>query len=220
MARKQGGDLTLEVEVDRFNRCLADMQKALGSTRNMQEVVDHEVGRIVNQAIKKTKKATIRSIRRSQLETRPPWRTYDIGNGMKKYNLENRYPDAVWARIQGRIKESLTLKYNARELARRVWVEVLNKLGQKVEATGQAQKAQSKNFVAASAAGVERTRGEGNYAVAIENSFGKNRWVGAAQALFGAIAGRRRFFLQNVAKGVFKDLKSVAAKYPGMEVKY
>lgn len=219
MARKQGGDLTLTVEVDRFNRCLADMQKALGNTHTMQQVVDHEVGRIVNQAIKKTKKATIRSIKRSD-EARAPWRTYDLGNGMKKYNLENRYPNAVWGKIQSRMRESLNRKYNARELARRVWVEVLNKLGQKVEATGQAQKAQSKNFVAASAAGVKRTNGTGNYAVEIENSFGKNRWVGAAQALFGAIAGRRKFFLQNVAKGVFNDLKTVAAKYPGMEVRY
>jgi hypothetical protein len=219
MARKQGGDLTLEVEVDRFNRCLADMQKALGNTHAMQQVVDHEVGRIVNQAIKKTKKATIRSIKRSD-EARPPWRTYDLGRGMKKYNLENRYPNAVWGKIQSRMRESLNRKYSARELARRVWVEVLNKLGQKVEATGQAQKAESKNFVAASAAGVKRTNGTGNYAVEIENSFGKNRWVGAAQALFGAIAGRRRFFLQNVAKGVFNDLKTVAAKYPGMEVRY
>lgn len=219
MARKGKGDLNLEIQVEAFNACLRDMHRTLGRTTKMQEVVDYEVGRIVNQAIRKTTRATIRSIRRSQQE-RPPWRTYDLGRGQKKYYLENRYPNAVWAKIQARLRETLAMKFQARELARRVWVEIIRKLGQRIEATGQAQSAKSGTFVASSAAGVERFRQEGAYAVEIENSYGKNRWVGAAQALFSAIAGRRKYFERNVATGVFNDLQQVAKKYPGITITY
>lgn len=214
-----GGDLSLDVQVDAFNACLRDMQSKLATTHTMEQVVDYEVGRIVNQAIRKTTRATIRSIRRSQYE-RPPWRTYDLGTGQKKYYLENRYPNALWAKIQARLEQSLAMKFQARELARRVWVEIIKKLGQRVEASGQAQSAKSGTFVASSAAGVERIRSTGVYGVEIENSFGKNRWVGAAQALFAAIAGRRKFFERNVATGVFRDLEQTAKKYPGMTVTY
>lgn len=214
-----GGDLSLDMQVDAFNACLRDMQRKLATTHTMEQVVDYEVGRIVNQAIRKTTRATIRSIRKSQSE-RPPWRTYDLGAGQKKYYLENRYPNALWAKIQARLEQSLAMKFQARELARRVWVEIIKKLGQRVEASGQAQAAKSGTFVASSAAGVERIRSTGVYGVEIENSFGKNRWVGAAQALFAAIAGRRKFFERNVATGVFRDLEQTAKKYPGMTVTY
>ena len=87
MARKPKGDLNLTVEVEAFNRCLRDMQKAIGDTSDMRKVIDFEVGKIVNKAITKTQRATIRSIRQSQ-ENRPPWRTYDLGRGMKKYKID------------------------------------------------------------------------------------------------------------------------------------
>ena len=219
MASAPKGDLNLTVEVEGFNRCLREMQRGLANTATMQQVVDFEVGKIINKAITKTKKATMRSIKRSQ-EERPPWRTYDLGRGMKKYNLDNRYPNAVWAKIRGRLKETLTRKYQALELARRVWVEVLNKLGQPADTTAQSRIAQSKTFNAAGAAGVERSKTEGKYGVMIENAYGKNRWVDAAQALFAAVVGRRKFFETNVSKGVLRDLKTVAAKYPGIVVKY
>lgn len=195
------------------------MQRKLATSRTMEQVVDYEVGRIVNQAIRKTTRATIGSIKRSQ-EGRPPWRTYDLGAGRKKYFLENRYPNALWAKMQARLNQTLAMKFQARELARRVWVEILLKLNQRVEATGQAQIAKSGSFVASSAAGVQKLKQPNIYGVEIENSYGKNRWVGASQALFAAIAGRRRFFETNVAKGVFSDLEKVAKKYPGMTVTY
>lgn len=219
MARKPAGDLNLAVQVEAFNRCLREMEQKLATTASMQQIVDYEVGRIVNMAIRKTERATIRSIRKSNAE-RPPWRTYDLGRGMKRYYLENRYPNAVWRQIQQRIEQSLALKFQARELARRVWVEILNKLGQGVEASQQARQAQSGNFVPSSAASVDRTASQGKYGVAIENSYGKNQWSNSAQALFGAIAGRRRYFLANVSKGVFSSLESIAKRYPGITVTY
>lgn len=219
MARTSYGDLRLKVEVESFNRALRQMHQKLGETTDMRKIVDFEVGKIVNKAIIKTRKATIKSIKRSQ-EERPPWRTYDLGKGMKKYNLTYHYPTTVWREIDRRLRESYFRKFKARELARRVWVEILNKLGQGIEASGQARTAESKGFNAAGAAGVQRSSTSGKYGVEIENSYGKNRWVGSAQALFAAVAGRRKYFLTNVAKGVFNDLKAIAAKYPGIDVSY
>ncbi len=219
MARSARKDTELEINVDAFNGALRDMSRRLSNTTTMQQVVDYEVGRIVNKAIRLTTKATKLSIKRSDA-ARPPWRTYDLGRGRKKYYLENRYPNAIWAKIQARLRESLALKYNARELARRVWAEIVKKLGQKLEATAQTQSARSGTFQAASAAGVERFRGTNSYGVEIENSYGKNRWVNASQALFAAIAGRRKQFEGNVARGVFDDLKKVEKQYPGLTITY
>ena len=76
MARSARRDTELEINVDAFNGALRDMSRRLSNVTTMERVVDYEVGRIVNKAIRLTTKATKLSIKRSDA-ARPPWRTYD-----------------------------------------------------------------------------------------------------------------------------------------------
>jgi len=62
----------------------------------------------------------------------------------------------------------------------------------------------------------ERKESRTGYGILIKNSYPLLRFADGYYAFRAAVVGRRRFFEMNLAKGVFNDLKQVAAKYPGI----
>lgn len=207
-------DPRFRVEVGNFNRAMREMQGRLRSTVTLEQVIDYEVAKIVEAALSKTKAATVSGIRQSA-ETRE-WTTYQG----KKYKLANKYPKALHLAIAEKRKASLTRKLAARGLAKNAWLALARVIGFDISAPG---------FVAAA----RRPNGKGNeenvdaqrnykesaYGLEISNNSPINRWADARQAFFAAVIGRRKFYEQNLKRGVFNDLGKVAAKYPGLTVK-
>lgn len=211
-------DVRLNAKVGDFNLAMNQMQAKLRSSGiTMQQIIDFEVGRILEKALSGTKAATKASISAS-IEKRPPWRTYDLGRGQKKYKLTNHYPDPIWALIEARLAASLKAKLNARGYAKQTWWELAQVLGVKIAAPGYVQAASVAGHTNRENVGAERMNSDGKYTLYIENTSPLLRFTDAKQAFFSAVAGRVKYIQRNLALGVFNDLSQVAKRFPGLVV--
>lgn len=202
---------TLQMNVDKFNAALSGLERALKGRVTREQIIDAESRKVIEATIKRTKTATRASIAKNAATRK--WRTY-YG---KKYYLENRYPNRVWAQIQKKLADSLKIKYAAIGLARRAWYEIGIKIGP-INAPAQTKKAVAPGFTPGSDTSVKKTSTEYGYGIIIENNSPLIRFSDSRQALFGALAGRAGFFKRNLAKGVFNDMANVLKRYPGFKV--
>lgn len=210
-------DVRLNVKVDQFNAAMRGMQSALSRTVTMQQIIDFEVGRVLDATLKKMKAATKASIVLS-IDRRGPWRTYDLGRGKKKYFLENRYPDPLWAKIQERLSASLSRKLAARGLAKQSVLALADAMGVKIQAPAYVQSAKTDGHSTATNAIVKRSSGPGKYTLYIEDNYPLLQWADGQRAFFAALAGRIKYIQRNLQLGVFKDLEQVAKRFPGLIV--
>jgi hypothetical protein len=219
-------DLKLEVKVDQFNGFLRDFSKRLASSATMQQVVDYEVGRVLERSIELTGKANKAKMRSRIAELRMitlNGKRIPLMN--KKSGRWQRFPDAQWAAINSRKREMLALMLGARGLSAQSWYLLAQQIGQKVEATNYVKAAlPTKRYAAAAVQNnvsfSRNTNKAGIYSLEITNKMPILRFnppKGLA-ALFSAIAGRIRYFKDNLRTGVFNDAKAVAAKYGGIKV--
>lgn len=207
-------DPRFRLEVGKFNAAMRDMQARLKNQRTMQEVVDYEVSKIVETALARTDAATVNSIRDSQ-KTRL-WATV----GEKKYKLTNRYSNAVWKKIEQARKDSFLRKIAARGLAKKAWLNLARLIGFDISSPGYVRSAKRRGGgEAGEGSSVQRSVPDAAYGLTITQNSPLNPWASARQAFFSAVVGRRKFFEQNLARGVFRDMAAAAKKYPGLVVK-
>lgn len=201
------------VKVDEFNRAMHDMSRKLGNSATQQQIVESEVRKILETAISRTKAASVEKIREFNQDDK--WMTYH----RKKYLMTNRYPDPLWNRLIELRKKDLVKKLAARGWSKASWYALGIAIGFDLKAPGFVKSSKVPGVSAAQnvSAAKENTR-KGNYGLRIENNspmLGINN-TNSSRAFFSAVAGRIGFYRRNVQNGVFKDLKSVAAKYPGI----
>ncbi len=205
-------DPKLRIEVGNFNRAMREMKVRLADRVTLEQIVDAEVAKIIEAAMKKTKAATVSGIRANSEERE--WTTFDG----KKYKLSNRIPRDLFMRIAAKRKASLLRKLAARGLARRSWVELARLLGFEIGAPGFVRAARRPSGSGGEENVIIRRQYTRGYGLHIANNSPINRWSDARQALFAAVVGRRRFYETNVKRGVFDSMKAVARKYPGLTV--
>jgi hypothetical protein len=145
--------------------------------------------------------------------------TVDLGNGRKTYWLENRYPDALWARIEAARKKSLHRKIKARGLSKQSWWLLAARAGLQINAPGFVKKAVAsttltypENFTA------RQVNRRDEVGIFFSNAQPTVPWAGGQRALRKAINGRVGFFRRNLKLGVFKDMKKIAVAYPGLRI--
>lgn len=209
---------TIDVKVDQFNAAIADMQQRLGGTATKRQIIDFEVGKILEKTLAGTKTATAASINNSVKRTN--WTTYPAnwnGGGGKRYLLTNRYPNSLWGKIQGQMSMSLARKVAAKGWARKSWFALALKIGVQIDDKG-SNMAKVSNHEAADNVTYRRDENGGNYMLVIANTSPLLRWADSARAFFAAVAGRTGFYKQNLAHGVFNDLAQVSRKYPGLSI--
>lgn len=203
-------DPRFTLEVSKFNAAMREMSASLRHHATEREIIDFEVGKIIEKALAETDTATVASIKFSMEATE--WKTYDG----KKYKLTNRYPTRVWGMIKGRLAASLRRRVAARGSAKKSWLALARRIGVEIKAPGYVATANIPSHPAEENVAVERTNGEFRYGIRITNSSPILRWAKGRQAFFGAVIGRRKFFEQNLARGVFRKLETVAKKYKGL----
>ena len=209
-------DPRLRVETARFNSAMAEIGRITNDPAWQKKVIDFEVGKILETTIQRTERATIASIKKSQ-KSRGDYVTYDIGRGKKKYNLNNRYPDAIWRALQMRMAETLAKKMNAREFARQAWLELANALGFTVKATNQTRMAKVEGVSNRQNVRAEAGGTGGKYGIAMENNSPLIRFSEGRQAIFSAIVGRRKFFEATMRKTYTDKIRPFAERY-GLKV--
>ncbi len=219
-------DLRLQFQVGAFNGAMRDMAARLGDPKTQMNVINYEVARIVEKALVLTKAASIAGIRKDWMAK--DWTTYN----KKHYKLNDKpypftypkprtvngmkYLDGTWSGIQEYRKRLLIKKLGARGLAKRSWLELGISFGQNIKAPGYVVGAISKGHTGRENVSARQQPSTRGYGLVIQNSSPLLQFSDARRAFFSAVAGRRRFYETNVAKGVFNDLKQVAKKYPGM----
>jgi len=206
---------TLKIDASNINRIFHTIAKYSGAP--LQRVVEYESQKVIETCLRRTRAASLANIVRDyQART---FGQYDVGNGMKKYCLTNRYPDALWARILAIRKRSLKGKVGARGLAKRSWQDMAAKADILVAAP---------KYVATALASNGRVYDDTSArAISTRNTFGlyfENRYpvigaIGGHDILRRSLAGRARYFRKNLQMGVFFDLKKIERAYPGMILK-
>lgn len=207
-------DPKFTLEVSKFNAAMRDMSSRLKNTTTMQAIIDFEVARIIERALRGTKAATVGGIRRSA-ESKE-WTHLDG----KVYKLSNRFPNSLWRQIAAKRRESLQRKLAARGLSKQAWLALAQKIGYEIVAPGFVQQASTPNHTnAENVAATREGGGSGKYTLKIANNSPLIRWSDARAAFYGAVVGRRKFFEQNLKRGVFDEMAKIAGKYPGLIVK-
>lgn len=205
-------DPRFTLEVGKFNAAMGEMKARLGNAATMQAIIDFEVARIIERALARTTAAKVGDIRSSHRA-----REFTTLNG-KTYKLSNRFPNSLWQAIASKRRESLQRKLAARGLAKQAFLALAEKIGFDISAPGFVRSARTPNHTNAENVDAKRTSAEGKYTLAIAQSSPLNRWAGSRAAFYGAVVGRRKFFEQNLKRGVFSELTKIAAKYPGIKV--
>ena len=214
-------DFGLEVKFDEFSAFCRNLAEKLGDATTLQTVIDYEVAKILEKTISLTGKAD-----RNKIQSRVKNRTsFMIGD--KRWVTRDwktgqgwRLPDAVWMAVEAKRARSLVRKLNKIGLSKNSWWLLAQKAGFIIEVPAYVASARAQFQDVTTNVSVIRQTLDGNYGIQIENRMPILRFdpVGGTQALFAAVAGRINFFKKNVQHGVFKDIESIAQKYPGLIV--
>jgi hypothetical protein len=222
--------MRVAVDTSKFNAMVREIARKAGVPN--EEVLTHEVGKILEKTITNTKAATVSSIRatseKSQFSMQPESLYSPKGgragvnvtkNGFIAYFLRNRYPDNLWALMSARRKVSLAAKLKARGLARKSWLDIANRLGLSINYPGYVASAvPSSGKEHPENTRVRLARQNGKLQIAFQNSQPTVNRIGGSRALQAAIDGRYKFFITQMAKGTFDDIAKIAKKYPGIRI--
>lgn len=231
--------MSLKIDVTKFN----SMCRQLGALTvgQHQPALDYEVSKVMETCVRLTPAASIGKIREfhdnaefsAQPETlytptsapgiRSRAKARRLKGNLLLYNLTNRYPDQLWAKIVEARGKRLKDSIRARGLSKRTWFAIARALGYEVTAAGFVKKAvpSSPKVSESQYLGgmrVKRIASRGFIAVHIENAQPTINKIGGDRILQRAINSRVRFFARNLALGVFNSAKAVAKKYPGIRV--
>ena len=135
----------------------------------------------------------------------------------KTRDHRNKYPSAIWSSIQAQTQESIRKKIAAIGWGQRAWAELARSIGLTINA-GRGNTAEIAGKDASTYVSSTQETTADSYTLSVRNAQNLQNWIGGRTAFFSAIAGRVGFFRQNLKHGVFQDLKTVAAKYPGIRV--
>ena len=209
---------TLKIDTSNFNRAIKDIARYSGAS--LGDVIEHEAGKVLEAAVRYTPAAKIAAIK-DKFSKSELWMG-DAGNGKKLYDLRHRYPDRIWQTIEAKRKASLQKKLRARGLSKQSWYLLAAELGLVIKVPGFVPKALARsgkthpeNFTARRL----RTRAGAGIYFANRQPTVQTPAVRGRSALQRAINGRAAFFRRNLAAGVFRDVKKIAAKYPGCRVR-
>lgn len=194
-----------------------------------EKVVKSEVGSILEKTLANTKVASVSRIRNRYKDFVPmgqnaysPARTRRSGNVIGSnliYYMQNRYPNALWSRLNARRVQLINRARAARGLARQSWLQIANELGIKINAPGYVATAIAKTGKTYKNVTTSTKVSKNKIEIRISNGQPTVNATGGARALQRAIQGRIKFFEKNASLSVFADIKKIAKAYPGLKIK-
>ncbi len=176
------------------------------------EALREETGKILSKAIDNTDAADVSKIKAHSANAK-----FTKFNG-KLYNLAHHYPNTLWRAIQAARLKDLAARLAARGLAKQSFYKIGEILGLAVEAPAYVKKAVASTGKQYNDEKGRTIREKGFVGYEFETSQPTVNAIGGERALQQAIDGRVLFFLKNIEKDVFKNLDTIAKKYPGVTV--
>jgi hypothetical protein len=189
-------------------RAFDEIAKAAGVT--YEQVVKSETQKILEAAARNTIAAQVKLIEAN--ERAQPVR---FMNG-KIYFMNNRYPDALWAQLQAKVKRSIQVSKEARGLSKKSWKQLAERLGFDIDVPGYVAAATTKNGDYPEDAKARENREGSDFSITLQNS--RTYSPSVYDAIRKAMNGREKFFKENLKTGVFKSIETIAAKYPGLKM--
>lgn len=205
----------LTVNSVEFNKAVRDLAKISGI--DFEKVMNLEVGKVMEGAIRRTRVAKVAEIQKYYQENQ--WATFDG----KKYKMTWRMPDAVWYGIEGLRQQRLAGRIAARGLAKKSFWHIARRLpaGIGIVAPGYVVKASAAGVPDQNNVSVMASKRGSNYTIEVVNRSPVATTFGAKgfAALRGSMRGRQRFFEKNLATGAFRNADRRMKKYKGLFVK-
>lgn len=214
-------DQGLTVKTEEFSNFLKEFKAKLGEQKEMQDIVDYEMGRVLNRTLALTGSADEEKIRKKWKGKRVlTLLGRKIGLVNKKTGRPQKFPDGLWANIESARATGLARTLAKVGASKATWAAIARKLGQEISVPKYVDNVMIPGGVDRFAV-VTRTGDGLKYGVTVVNKFGVQNFTppGGRQALFTAFAGRVNFYRTNMAKGVFDSASKIAAKYRGLFVK-
>jgi len=229
--------LKITIDTRNMNRAIAAISRFSGVAH--EEVIEEEAGKILEAAVRLTPAAKMQKIKAHYASLGNSWVTESpelytpvspsgishrakvkvTKTGKIRYDMSHRYPDALWAAITGERKTRLEAALRARGLSKNAWLMLGQAAGITVKAPGYVKQAiPSTGKVHPENATARKTRPSGRYGIFFETIQPTLITIGGHRILQRAINGRVKYFERNLKLGVFKDLKKIAARYPGLTI--
>lgn len=199
MATK-GKEFKVSIESKKMENMFADMQKI--SAKEFIKFVNFEAGKILQKSAQLTKQAGVKKL------------NADLASFKQVTNIKGK----AWKEKQMQIAE----KKRRIGLAKQTWLYLaslvnLNTSGGR--GLGRARKATVDNKkIRHDGSARKVSRGKTAYGIEVIYRNPVGAYVGATSALRRAINGRAAYFKKNVENGVFKRAKTIAQKYPGIDI--
>jgi hypothetical protein len=131
--------------------------------------------------------------------------------------MKNRYPDALWKALQAQITASIKRRKEARGLSKKSWVQAAEKLNLTISVPAYVSSATTPGGDYPENAEASEERNGSDFGIRIKNA--RTYSASVFDAIRKAMNGREKFFKENMKTGVFKSIETIAAKYPGLNLK-
>lgn len=193
-----------------FDPMIRELMRITGA--DYIQVLRNETRGIIEKTISLTKAASVTGIEVDWLNRE--WITY---NG-KRYNLTWTYPAELWQQLVDHRERDLAYRLGARGLSKKTWLQIADRLNIILsKVPNYVRKATWGNRNPVLGDGAAEITGKG-VSFILKNISDTVIYTGGAAKIAAAVAGRTKFFNENLSRGVFDDVKQIAAKYPGVQV--
>ena len=198
-------------------RAFDEIARAAGVT--YEEVVKSETQKILEAASKNTAAAQVKSIEafvKGKVARTVGGKTY-LMNGSAHAPRGWRLRDEAWAAVQTQIASSIKRRKEARGLSKKSWLQIAERLGFDISVPGYVSAATTRGGDYPENAQAREDRQGSDFSITLSNS--RTYSSSVFDAIRKAMNGREKFFKENLKQGVFKSIGTIAAKYPGLNLK-
>jgi hypothetical protein len=225
----------MTIDTSRFNASMRALANVSGVP--LVNVLEAEATKVLEKAASLTPSAQVAKIRaahamgRTKYEGAPPQAyaprtpagqrhraTISVSpNGMIWHNVrDHRLPNQLWNSIRRKKREELKKALGARGLAAQAWLKLAAAAGLIIKVPSYVRRAIARtgrtypNETYRQTTGTEKS---GIYFATTQPTLSK---IGGDRFLRRALAGRIKYFETSLKKGVFTQLRTIAARYPGL----
>ena len=198
-------------------RAFDEIARTAGVT--YEAVVKSETQKILEAASKNTVAAQVKSIEafvKGKVARTVAGKTYLMA-GSAHAPRGWRLRDDAWAAVQAQISASIKRRKEARGLSKKSWLQIAEKLGFNISVPGYVAAATTPRGDYPENAQAQEERNGSDFSITLSNA--RTYSYSVFDAIRKAMNGREKFFKENMKAGVFKNIETIAAKYPGLNLK-
>lgn len=198
-------------------RAFDEIARSAGVT--YEEVVKSETQKILEAASRYTVAAQVRSIEafvRGTVARTVAGKTYLMA-GSAHAPRGWRLRDETWTAVQSQISASINRRKEARGLSKKSWKQIAERLGFDISVPSYVAAATTRGGDYPENAQAREDRNGSDFSITLSNS--RTYSASVFDAIRRAMNGRERFFKENIRQGVFRNIETIASRYPGLNLR-